>query len=1033
MLVPVLAAWIALGTPAPQGAEEVAREPSPSREAAREHWAFRRPHASRPPAVRLESWARTPIDRFILEKLEAAGLSPSPEADRRTLIRRLAHDITGLAPAFEEVEAFTRDERPDAYERLADRLLASPAYGEHWGRHWLDVARYADTKGYVYDRDERRFVHSHVYRDWVVRSLNEDLPYDRFLMEQIAADRLLAEEGAQGDRRSLAAMGFLTLGQRFLGVVHDIIDDRIDVVMRGTQALTVTCARCHDHKYDPIPTEDYYSLYGVFRASAETLADIEHPAAGSDPERAAYIEERRRREEALASAFAEKRAELEARLRARAGEYLRAVLRASELPGEEFYTIMGKDDVNPVIVRQWQAHVRAAGKSDRVFGPWNALAEIPAGAFAAEAPRTTEGFLAAPSQPPGAGAGSAAGGAGGGPRLNARIAAALAAVPPGSMEDVARRYGALLAEVEAEWERRRAEARTAGVPEPSGLADPDLEEIRRLLYAEDSPARIPHGPVSDVEWFFDEGTRVELAKLQARIEAWHIEAAGAPPIAGILEDAQAAASNPRVFVRGNPKERGAEVPRRYLAALSGPERRPFARGSGRLELARAIASAENPLTARVIVNRLWLHHFGAGLVATPSDFGTRAEPPSHPELLDDLAARFVTDGWSLKRLHRLIVLSSVYRQSSAERAEGIRADPENRLLWRMERRRLAFEPLRDAILLASGDLDRRLGGPSVDIFSPPYPLRRTLYGRIDRQFFASALRTFDVASPDAHSPQRFATTVPQQALFLMNHPFVIERARALLRQDDVLAAAEGAERLRQLYARLYQRLPGETDVAAALRFLAESRARAAAGPAPPAPAGASAWQYGYGEIGETGETGEGAGRVRSFTPLPHFTGSAWQGGPAWPDPALGWVQLTALGGHAGNDLEHAAVRRWVAPRAGEVSISGALRHAHPEGEGIRARITSSRAGLLGAWILHNQSAATELGPVAVEAGETIDFVVDLKGALGWDDFTWAPVVRAADADWSAERDFHGPMAQPLSPWECLAQALLLANELAFVD
>jgi hypothetical protein len=1003
--IDAFARWIAIGAPDPRGGGE-ALAPAGIEELARGHWAFQPPAEHPRPPVENAAWARTPVDLFILAKLEERGLGPSPEADRRTLIRRAAFDLTGLPPTPEEVEDFAADARPDAYERLVDRLLASPRYGERWGRYWLDVARYADTKGYAYDREERRFVHSHAYRDWVIRAFNEDLPYDRFIVEQLAADQL----GDETDRGSLAALGFLTVGKRFVNNIHDIIDDRIDVLTRGLQGLTVSCARCHDHKFDPIPTEDYYSLYGVFAATTEKAVSLVAAPARTEAY-AAYEAELEKRAAALAKAFQTKREQLAARLRSKAGEYLAAVLDVEKLPSEEFYAIMGPDDINPVIVRQWQAYLfQTAKEFHPVFAPWHAFAALPREELPAQAAALAERLAAASG-------------------INPLAGAMLAApAPPLSMEELAARYGALLSGVEAKW-RALLESAAEGAAPPEGLADPAEEEIRRVLYGPESPASVPAGAVSEIEWFFDEPSRVELSQLQAKIDQWLIDAPGAPPHAVVLED-RPAPRNPRIFIRGNPSNRGREVPRRFLRLIEGEERRPFVRGSGRLELARAIASPENPLTARVIANRIWLHHFGAGLVRTPSDFGTRSEPPSHPELLDFLARRLVAERWSLKGLHRLIMLSSAYRQASAEDPERFRLDPENRWLSRMSRSRLDFEALRDTLLAASGRLDLVIGGRPVELLVQPFSGRRSVYGFIDRQILPGVLRIFDFANPDQHSPQRYSTTVPQQALFFLNSPFVIEQAIALARRHEAAEPAE--ERVRALYAALFQRRPSARELESALRFLAAAAPADAPAPRPPSP-----WLYGYGEVDAE------KGLLKSFTPLPHWTGDAWQGGPNWPDPKLGWVRLTATGGHTGNDLAHAAVRRWVAPFDGAVSITATLSHRHAEGDGVRARIISRRAGELASWRVHNGKAETALEPIAVREGETIDFAVDLGGALGHDDFLWAPVIRTlppagaaagAAMEWMAEKDFAGPEPPPpLGPWEKYAQALLFANELVFVD
>jgi len=1069
-------AWVNMGAADPRTNREAKSSKLKAKSSA-PHWAFQPPKDHPLPPVRLTSWPTSPVDYFILAKLEQNGLNPSPRADKRTLLRRATYDLTGLSPTPGEVEAFLQDNASDAFRKTVERLLASPRYGERWGRYWLDVARYSDTKGYVYDREEKRFVHSHVYRDWVIRAFNEDLRYDQFLMLQIAADELCgnAEQtsrlsGSPGDdpdgktgsrrsasssafgprgtpvlpcdRRDLAAMGFLTVGRRFLGVMHDIIDDRIDVLTRGTMGLTVACARCHDHKYDPIPTEDYYSLYGVFYNTSErTVPLLNQPQPTQDYDE--YAKGLGEREQKLDKTFQTKRNELTDRLRAKVADYLMAVLDVKKLPSEEFYTIMGPDDLNPVIVRQWEAYFfKTRDRFHPIFAPWHELAALPELDFATRAGAICAKLVAVEDPRV---------------RVNPLVLQAFADSPPASMREVAQRYGKLFGEVDKAWREAVKAATESKRTLPTAL-DPNQEPIRQVLYGADSPANVPDGAIIDIEWFFDENSRVELAKLQADIDRWLLKA-GAPPHAVILAD-RPALRNARVFLRGNPANKGEEVPRQFLELLSGQQRRPFERGSGRAELAQAIASRGNPLTARVMVNRIWLHHFGAGLVRTPSDFGTRCEMPSHPELLDWLALRFMENEWSIKQMHRLMMLSSVYQQSSdvgpasslpgaklpASRSRGqvlaagrmpaLQFDPDNRLLWRMSRQRLDFEAMRDSLLAVSGELDSSGGGKAVELFKRPFSKGRTVYGFIDRQFLPGVFRVFDYANPDLHSPQRSDTTVPQQALFFMNSPFALEAARALNGRAEVQRSKNAEDRIRQLYQLVYQRPASSKQVELGLKFI--KTALAEPPPEPPKPV-VSVWQYGFGEYDEAEK------RIKSFQPLPHFTGEAWQGGPKWPDQKLGWVQLTAEGGHAGNDLQHAAIRRWIAPRDGNVMIGGTVHHEHQEGDGVQARIISSRTGILGSWGLHNDKAEVKIQSTEVKKGDTLDFVVDFRANLNSDMFKWSPVIKPAKAtratgedetEWNAKKDFAGPPAPPPAPldaWEKYAHVLLLSNEFLFVD
>jgi len=1083
--------WIAAGAVFPASKPLAASEaPTPT---AKTHWAFQPVSTPAPPKVEPKHKPITDIDRFIIAKLESSNLSLSPPVGKRTLIRRATFDLHGLPPTPQEVKSFIDDNSEDAFAKVIDRLLASPRYGERWGRYWLDLARYSDTKGYVYgDREERFFVHAHAYRDWVIRAFNADMPYDKFVLLQIAADQVVVNDDApppeapsssqapsrQGgaattspttsapplrdsatrhvaphtaQQSDLAAMGFLTLGRRFLGVVHDVIDDRIDTLMRTTQGLTVACARCHDHKFDPIPTDDYYSLYGVFANTTERATPLTLAPPDTDAYRA-FEKELRGREKKLRDALTAKRNEWSNRVRAQSTEYLLALLDTSKLWTEEFYAFISANEINPPFVRQWQSYLfrRDQAGFDTVFEPWHRLSKVRTEGFAHEAGAIIAELSA--GQPP----------------LNVRVADALSRKRLESMQDLAKMYGALLVEADKAWrELLKKDAKATALPEA------DLEAIRLVLYANDSPVLVPDRSVYEAEFFFEEGARVHLAKLQAQIDQWLISSGGATPHAVILDDIAAEhRKTARVFRRGNPATPGKEVPRQFLALLAGPQRKTFEHGAGRLDLASAIIDPKNPLTARVIVNRVWQHHFGRGLVATPSDFGTRAEPPTHPELLDHLASRLTAEGWSIKKLHRQIMMSAVYRQQGITGAEreatgaaasatrGASIDPNNHLLSHFPRQRLDFEATRDSLLFVSGGLDLSHaapggGGRPVDLFKQPFPTRRSVYGLVDRQFFPGELRIFDVASPDLHTPARPATTVPQQALFFMNSAFVRERAKALAKHSTRQRPATGglpAERdfIHQLYENLFQRRPTERELALGLAFL--DGAVAEETPAPhPAKIEPSPWTYGYGELDEK------AGRLKSFTPLPHFTGDAWQGGSAWPDGKLGWVQITAAGGHAGNDLKHAAVRRFTAPRDMKIAIAGAVRHEFQPGDGIRAFLvhapaqpkdTPTNGKVVGSWTMHNQSADTKVQTLEIKAGDTIDFIVDIRGNLNSDMFTWKVELkelnaRASDASaaamkrsWSSHAEFAGVVTAPppgLTAAEMYAQTLMLSNEFLFVD
>ncbi|HEV3261961.1 MAG TPA: DUF1549 and DUF1553 domain-containing protein [Gemmataceae bacterium] len=621
----------------------------------REFWSFRPIGDPPPPKVRNTSWPKTSIDYFVLAGLEANSLQPVGPADRRTLIRRATLDLIGLPPTPEEVVAFLNDDRPDAFARVVDRLLASPNYGERWARHWLDVARYGEDQAHTFEA--RKYPAGYRYRDWLVRALNEDMRYDRFILEQIAGDLL----DGPGRQERLAALGFFALGPVYYGdrKKFDQLDDRIDTLTRGFLGLTVACARCHDHKFDPIPTRDYYALAGVFAGTEYTDAPLAPRA--------------------IVEAYRRARAAVGAQ-RKKIDQFVRAETTRQAKAGGE----------------------KAGGKLKK-------------------RPEERQS-----------------------PKANAQLAA----------------------------------------------------------------------------------LRVELARLQKQVPPRY------PVIHSLTEAAHP--GNLRVCIRGNPAKLGALVPRHFLSVL-GPEK-PFTRGSGRLELARAIASQDNPLTARVMVNRIWQHHFGKGLVRTPSNFGALGERPTHPQLLDHLAARFIASSWSVKAVHRLIMLSATYQMGSQATGPGAGKDPENRLLWHMNRRRLEVEAWRDGMLAVAGQLDRRMGGPSVDLDAPANR-RRTLYAAVSRHDLNGLLRLFDFPDPNITSAERTTTVVPLQQLFVLNSRFMARNAKALAARLLADPEKDDAARIRRAFVLVFGRPATEQELRLGLDYLHA-----------PEPAGVLSWWEQYAQV-----------------------------------------------------------------------------------------------------------------------------------------------------------------------------------------
>jgi len=737
----------------------------------RDHWAFQPVTNPVPPEVG-PGWAQNAVDQFVLRRLTLANMEPAKRADRRTLIRRATMDLTGLMPTYAEVQQFVADDSPEAWPKLIDRLLASPHYGERWARHWLDVARYSDTRGYRFGGRDRIYPYAYTYRDYVVRSFNEGLPFDLFVIQQLAADHLELGE----DKRPLAAMGFLALGRRFLDRQDEIIDDRIDVVTRGLMGFTVSCARCHDHKYDPIPTADYYSLHGVFNSSMEPA---KLPLLGSrslPKEHGAYQEARAKQEQAIEDFRTRTLAQKRRELRARAVDYMIAVREAEEkkLSDVPFKQLLTARKLNHIVANNWR---RKLGdwktKNHPLFAAWHG------------ANKKSHALI----------------------DLNAG--------------DLLGQYRKLFTEATKRWE-----AALKQNPEATGLPDPQWESVRLVLYGPDSPAKVNEqlSPSNPNSLLFS--VRNRLNQMNGQLSKLAADHPGAPPRAHVLVD-KPNPVNPYIYIRGTAENRGPAVPRQFLEHLA-PDRKPFAAGSGRLELAKAIVHPDNPLTARVLVNRVWAHHFGKGLVLTPSDFGLRAQPPSHPELLDWLAHRFMKEGWSIKELHCWIMLSATYQQASDNRPAFVKIDPANRLLWKMNRQRISFEALRDTVLQASGDLDLKIGGRPEKIHTQPGSKRRTVYGYVDRQNLPALFRAFDFANPDAHCPKRYENIVPQQALFLMNSPFMIAQSEQMLKATAPHPL--GQARVKLLYQKLFQRSPETDELVDALKYIngvsAEQREKA---------------------------------------------------------------------------------------------------------------------------------------------------------------------------------------------------------------
>lgn len=735
-------------------------------EAAKRHWAYQPPQRHRPPVVKDPAWAQTEVDYFVLAGLEQRGLRPAPAAGKRVWLRRVSFGLIGLPPTVEEIRDFEQDSSPQAQARVIDRLLASPHYGERWARHWLDVARYADDKALAFVNP---WPHSYRYRDWVVRALAEDMPYDEFLRLQLAGDLLPGP--VEDYSRRLAGLGFQGLGAVYhkgnVGeqVKADEIDDRIDTLTRGLLGLTVGCARCHDHKYDPIPTRDYYSL-----AAAYNGAGWDEVALASPDEIARY--------QAWDKEAKDKQNQLTQWLEARGRDLGQSALQDAErlflvawqtrilqqkkIAFEEA-KLAEQEKLSPFFLsrcRKWLESL-SGGKPPEPLAAWAAVV-----AEDSRQPQV-EGDQVAISQ---------------------RLRDATAKLASDIREAVAVRV-------------------------KSEKLSPPQEALLKAVWLDGkAPLAVAAKEAADL---LAPEHKQEHAARQAAIAA---HAQTAPPQPPRAHGVTGGGGAMRIYIRGNVLRPGELAPPGFLQVL--PANGAAARSPDRftrLDLADAIATRDNPLTARVIVNRVWRQHFGRGLVATPSNFGQLGERPTHPELLDTLAVRFMESGWSLKWLHREIVGSATYQLAADHDREAAAVDPDNRWLWRFAPRRMEIESWRDAVLVASGRLNRALGGPSTSLADAAH-IRRTLYGKVSRLEPDKLLVAFDFPDANVSSEQRHTTIVPQQQLFVLNSDFMLASAREFAARIERSSPDELA-RIEFSYLEAFGRTPTDEERAGAAAFV----------------------------------------------------------------------------------------------------------------------------------------------------------------------------------------------------------------------
>jgi hypothetical protein len=851
-----LVAWVKNGAVWPASSASAATAGTPSGPAGKyviaperkKFWSLLPFEQPAPPQVKDPRWAKTNIDRFVLARLEKENLKPVRMATKHDLIRRATLDLTGLPPTPEETAAFEKDNSPDAFAKVVDRLLASPHYGERWGRIWLDVARYGEDDYRSLNPNPRGYhpyPNAYVYRDWVIQAFNDDMPYDTFVKAQLAGDLM----DPKVRYKMLPATGFLGLGPWYYdnGAVEvtraDERHDRVDVVTRGFLGLTVACARCHDHKYDPIPQTDYYSLAGVFLNTRYH----EYPLVPKSvlDKYTALEAEVEKKQKMLQEVQTNLSNQLSESLSFQASNYLQGVYEVVAQKRDK-ETVVESRKLDYELLDRWIAYMEKPTDKYHYKDAWQAMMKKAAAAPAGG------GRGGAPSGP-GGGGGFAGGGGGGGRRGgggggrggNAEVKRLADQFQENVVKVmIARRdlneENEIIADKALDGTQKKKRAnkpnefitnddfcpgcglRLKNMPEED--ANFWTEVFQRELRDSDDPAAMmaaggrggKPGVLLFRGWGLESRTgapaQAQMASIKNDIEEARKKLQPEYPYLHGVEDMPNPVNLP-VALRGNPMNLGPEVPRHFLSMLSKTDPEPFHSGSGRLELADDIL--QQPIAMRVIVNRIWKGHFGTGIVETPSNFGLTGERPTNPELLEYLASTFSRNGMSMKKLHREIMLSSVYQLSTDNDAANFAKDSGNRFYWRADRKRLDAEQLRDSVLLVSGNLDTELGGPSQEL--TPAFTRRTVYGRVSRYKLDEYLQLFDFPTPNISAEKRFTTTVPLQRLFLMNSDFIQVESEALARR--VAAEPDNRARIRKAYMLVYNREPSEEEIKLGIDYL----------------------------------------------------------------------------------------------------------------------------------------------------------------------------------------------------------------------
>ncbi len=917
-----------------------------------EHWAYELPKRSA-----TLSKNQHPIDALLEYKWREVGISRGAMADPRQWVERAAHTLTGLPPTMEQIQRIEKNPSEETWKAIVDEFLASPSYGERWARHWMDVARYADTQGYNFDRDNR-YPYAYTYRDWLIRAFQNDMPYDQFVLRQLAADHL----DPRPDHPDLAALGFLTVGPRLLREA-DTIDDKVDVITRGFLSSTVACARCHKHKSDPISMEDYYSIYSIIQHAKEPAS---LPVIGQPASKKAHQEFL-----TTIAAFDQKDREASQRIIEQLhapismAAYFDAAWLAEKENWNEQKTVsesFKRNDLRPKAVSQWRKFFQLKSQKE-------SSKESPT-----ESP---DPFIAA---------------------LVAELDAASGDVE--KRQEFCKKWA-------NEWSQAAQDSPLARLAkDPECPLSYDIEKVNALMHREDL------------------NQKAKRLGERKKFEGTH---PGAPPRAMSLVDLPKI-GNPRIFHRGNPDDAGPVFHREWLSFLGGgkfPEHE-----APRLWLAKKIIEPQNPLTARVMVNRVWGWHFGTPL-ADPSDFGPQEPVPPLLPLLDELALHFQESGWSVKDLHRFILTSRAYRLSAHSREENNRIDEMNSLFWKWNRRRSDFESMRDRLLFTSGSLQMpSLGGQPVVLHQAAADQHRSIYGFIDRFALPTYYISFDLPHPDHHAPKRAETTVPQQALWFLNDPLILRQSARLAKHAEFQAISNPAQRVDWLYQRIFQRLPSAEEKRLLIDWVSTAE------PADYQPRLSGTWRALYAP-----DQGEDTSRAQVF---PLFHEEMWKTGKDLAQAPVPFLHMGAKSGHVGN--KHLLIFRWFAGGTGEVRLRGHLRRSQKGGKDLAWFIASSADLVKQSGVLKENGQSSLLSPwVSVKAGDTIDLVLNAPNGDVCGGVTWNLAIEGAEekggkirviSDW--EKDFpttNRPIPAPTigDPWADVIQMLWSSNEFHFIE